>query len=161
MIKEKQIRTLIPFAIVLASTFFLSGAELFEGFGARKFGDRLMALMLSGDGLQGAASFGISFVMFRAWYLNRFKQLWFNDLMWQLSGAFGCWFIASVFSMLGFWWQYLWLSGMFRLFSGIFLVYVCNTVMAARHKLYHPETPEEAKIKAQKLDEVLKLLKDD
>jgi hypothetical protein len=163
MMKERQIRTIIPFLIVFGSTFFLADAELLENFGTRKDmvkNDRLLWLLITGDGMQGIASFFISLVFFRAWYLNRSENFWFNDLMWQLSGAFFCWFLASMISILGTFWLFLWVQGMFRLFAGVFMIYVCNTVLAARQRLYHPETPEEAKVKAAKFDELIKMMKE-
>lgn len=36
MIKEKDIRNFIPFLIVMISTFFLSGANIFESFPPHK-----------------------------------------------------------------------------------------------------------------------------
>jgi hypothetical protein len=163
MMKERQIRTIIPFLIVFGSTFFLADAELLENFGTRKDmvkNDRLLWLLITGDGLQAVASFFISYVFFKAWKINRYETFWFNDLMWQLSGAFFCWFLASMISILGTFWLFLWVQGMFRLFAGVFMIYVCNTVLAARQRLYHPETPEEAKVKAAKFDELIKMMKE-
>ena len=160
--KDRQIRALIPFIIVFASTFFLSEAEFFEDFGTRfdmlKENSRLFALLITGDALQAIASFAISLIFFKSWYKNREKEFWFNDLMWQLAGAFFCWFIAAAVAIVGSFWQYLWLNGMFRLFAGIFMVYVANTVIAARFKMFNPETPQEAQSKAQKFDELIKII---
>lgn len=162
MMKERQIRTVIPFLIVFGSTFFLADAELMENFGTRSDmikNERLLWLLITGDALQGFAAFFISYVFFKAWNKNKAKSFWFTDLMWQLSGAFFCWFLACAFSILGTFWLFLWLQGMLRLFAGVFILYVCNTVIAARKMLYYPETPEEATIKAAKFDELIKMMK--
>lgn len=163
MMKEKEIRAIIPFVIVFLSTFFLADADLFENFGTRldmlKSNARLLWLLVTGDGMQAVGSLIIAIIFFRSWYLNRDKPFWFNDVLWQLSGAFFCWFLVSVISILGTFWLYLWIQGMFRLFTGIFLLYVANTLIAARSMLYHPETPEEAQVKAAKFDELIKIMK--
>lgn len=162
MMKEKQIRTVIPFLIVFLSTFFLAGADLFESFGARidmLKNSQLLWLLITGDAMQGLAAFVISYIFFRSWQKNRHRPLWFNDLMWQLSGAFFCWFMACLVSIIGTHWMFLWMQGMMRLFSGVFMLYVANTVIAAKPILYNPETPEEAVRKANKFDELINIIK--
>lgn len=164
MMKEKQIRTIIPFVIVFLSTFFLAEAEMFDDFGSRldmiKSNQKLLGLLISSDGLQAIASMIIAVVFYHSWSLNKHRPFWFNDLMWQLAGAFFCWFLASVISIVGTFWSFLWLSGLFKLFSGVFLFYVANTVWAARMMFYHPEIPEEALKKAAKFTELLEFLKE-
>jgi amino acid transporter len=163
MVKDRTIKFWIPFVVALTGTYFLSGADLFENFGTRlnmlQSNHKLLWLLVTGDGLQAVGCLVAGVIFFFAWKKNRYRPFWFNDLMWQLSVVFICWFIACVISMLGTYWLYLWLNGMFRLLSGIFFIYVANTVLAARVKLFHPETPQEALRKAEKYEELIEQFK--
>lgn len=160
MLKEKQIRTWLPFIIVGLSTFFLSDADPFENFGTRfdfvKYNIKLIWLLFSGDAGQSLVWFCCSLIFFKAWRKNRIKKVWFADMYWQLSGIFFCWCVLSILSVVSNFFSYLWIQGMVRLFVLFFGFYFFNTLYRARYMIYNSETPEEMLKKAQKFDELIK-----
>lgn len=161
--KEKDIRTFIPFFIVFVSTFFLSGADMFEVFPSQqtKGNEKLQLLLVGSDAFQALVWFPSSLIFFSAWRKLRKKNLWYTDILWQLSGVFFCWFVLSVIRIWGIYQLYLWVQGLVRFFVAIFGLYFFNTLYAARNLLYYPPTPEELEIKAKKFDELIKYFKDD
>lgn len=165
MMKEKQIRAIIPFITVFGITFFLADAKLFHDFGNRfeivKDNMRLVWLLVTGDVGQAVIWFGSSLIFFLAWNKNKKRTAWYTDMYWQLSGVFFCWFVLSVLSLISNFVFYLWLQGLVRLCVFIFGFYFFNTLYAARKLMYYPETREEALRKAQKFDELLKKLRDE
>lgn len=165
MMKERQIRTIIPFVIVFLSTFFLSEAELLHNFGTRwdmvQHNARLVWLLFTGDLGQAAVWFLCSLIFYKAWRKNRLRGVWYTDIHWQLSGIFLCWSVLSLLSLVSNFYSYLWLTGMVRLFVFVFGFYCLNTLFAARKMLFHPETPEEMEHKAAKFDELIKILRNE
>jgi hypothetical protein len=159
MMKEKKIRTILPFLLVLASTFFLSDADPFENFGTRfefvKYNIRLIWLLFLGDAGQSVIWFCCSLIFFRAWRKNRDTNKWYSDLHWQLSGIFFCWSVLSILSVVSNLYSYLWIQGMVRLFVFFFGFYFLNTLYRVRKILYNPETPDTIIEKAKKLDDLL------
>lgn len=163
MMKEKDIRTFIPFLVVFVSTFFLSGADMFEPFPSLvsvvKGNDKLMMLLVGSFLFVGIVSLALSIVFFNAWRKLRHRNVWYQDLLWQISGMFFCIFILKVVLVWGVYQRYLWIQGMTFMFVGIFGLYFFNTVFAARKLLYNPPTNEETQTKVKKFDELIKLLK--
>lgn len=162
--KEKDIRTFIPFFVVFVSTFFLSGADMFETFPpvhSSIENERLEMLLIAGDIFQACVWMGACLIFFKAWLRLRFRQIWYSDLMWQLSGIFFCFFILSLIRIWGMFQMYLWIQGMVRVFVAIFGLYFLNTLYAARRLIYNPETPEETQKKARLFEQIIKLMKDE
>ncbi len=162
MMKERDIRTFMPFFIVFVSTFFLSGADLFERFiplSTQSHGnDKLQILIIGGDVFQALIWFPCSLIFFMAWRKVRKKNLWFTDLLWQLAGVFLCFLMLSLIRIWGWFQMYLWVQGMVRVFVAIFGLYFFNTLYAARKLLFDPPTPEETIQKAKKFDELINLI---
>lgn len=165
MMKEKDIRTFLPFLIVVVSTFFLSGADLFEVFPSTvtemKRNDNLMTLLIGADTFQAFMWLPSSLIFFKAWRKLKNLDLWYTDILWQLSGVFFCWFVLAVVRLWGVFELYLWIQGIVRFFVAIFGLYFLNTLYAARKLLYNPPTTEETKNKAEKFDKLIKMLSDD
>lgn len=165
MMKEKDIRTFIPFLVVFVSTFFLSGADMFEDFGSvlNKVGQngKLIWLLISSDIFQSVVWLLCSSVFFTAWIIIRKKQAWYTDILWQLGGVLICWFLLAIVRIWGIFHQLLWIQGMLSFFVAVFGLYFFNTLWRARKLIYYPNTPEEAMIKAKKFDELIKYFKDD
>lgn len=165
MMKESKIRAIIPFVIVFASTFFLADADILHNFGTRlemlRGNSRLVYLLFTSDAGQSIEWFCCSLIFFIAWHKNKAKGFWYVDILWQLSGIFFCWSILSVISLISNFYSYLWIQGMFRLFVFIFGFYFLNTLYAARNLIFYPESRDESIRKAQKFDELIKLIKDE
>ena len=164
MMKEKDIRTFVPFFVVFVSTFFLSGADLFEAFlplSEQTHGnEKLKMLVLGGDLFQACMWLPSSVIFFIAWRKIKKRNVWYSDLLWQLSGVFLCFFILSVIRIWGWFQMFLWVQGMVRMFVAIFGLYFLNTLLSARYLLFNPPTSEMNERKAQKFDEIIKLMKD-
>lgn len=163
MIKERTIRTIMPFVIVVLGAFFLSDANVLESFGDRlemlHSNVRLLLLLVTGDATQMIGALICATVLFYAWKINKDKGLWFTDIYWQLSGVFFCIFLRSMVHLVGTFYMYLWVVGIVQLFKGIFLLYFSNTLWAARRMLYNPESSEESARKAAKFDELISFFK--
>lgn len=163
MIKEKDIRNFIPFLIVMISTFFLSGANIFESFPPTRVSikeEKLEVLLIAADVFQGLVWLFSCVIFFKAWLKLRLKPVWYCDLMWQLAGIFFCFFILSVLRIWGLFQMFLWIQGMVRAFVAIFGLYFLNTLYAARNLIYNPPTPEEITAKAKRFEELVKFIKE-
>lgn len=163
MVKEKNIRTWIPFVVVFASTYFLSGADLFRDFGIRydiiQANTKLLVLLITGNVGLSVACFLSSLIFFTAWRLNRHRNVWYSDLHWQLAGMCFGWSVLSILNLLSNFHSFLWVQGMVRLLVFIFTSYVLNNLYRARKIIYYPESREEAIRKAAKFDELIELFK--
>lgn len=163
--KEKDIRTFIPFFVVFVTTFFLSGADMFEPFPSLaslvKGNGKLMMLLVGSFLFVGIVSLSLSLVFFRAWQKLKHRKVWYQDLLWQISGMFFCIFLLKVVLVWGVFQRYLWIQGMTFMFVGIFGLYFFNTVFAARKLLYNPPTTEELQDKVKKFNELIKILQSD
>jgi hypothetical protein len=163
MVKEKNIRTIIPFLIVFLSTFFLADADIFHDFGVRyeviMANMRLLGLLITGNLGLAIVCFLSSLIFFTAWKKNRHRNVWYSDLHWQLAGLCFGWAILCVMNLLANFNSYLWIQGMIRLFVFLFSAYFLNTLYRARKILYHPESREESIRKAAKYDELIALIK--
>lgn len=160
--KEKDIRTLMPFIIVAVTSFFLSGADLFENFGsayhALKENSKLLWLLISGDTFQSVIWFLCSFVFFTAWRKNRKRGEWYSEIHWQLSGVFFCWFLLALINIIGIYYRFLWIQGTLRLFVGLFGLYFFNTLWASRKLIYNPPTKDELIEKNKKFEQILEVI---
>lgn len=163
MVKEKNIRTIIPFLIVFLSTFFLSDADIFHDFGIRyeiiQKNMRLLWLLITGNMGLAIVCFLSSVIFFTAWKKNRHRNVWYSDLHWQLAGLCFGWCVLCLMNVLANFYSFLWIQGMMRLFVFLFSAYFLNTLYRARKILYYPETREEAIRKAAKYDELISLIK--
>lgn len=165
MIKEKQIRTIIPFVIIFGLSFLLSDADMFHDFGTRfefvKHNAKLIWMLIIGDVGQAIEGICCSLIFFTAWRKNRNKNRWYSDLHWQFSALCLCWSISSALSFVSNFSSYLWIQGLIRLCVFIFWFYFLNTLFAARKLLYYPEERDEAIRKAEAFDKLLKTLRDE
>lgn len=163
MMKEKDIRTFLPFLIVFVSTFFLSGSDMFEAFPpvhASITDEKLELLLIAGDVFQALVWLGACLIFFKAWRKLRLRPIWYSDLMWQMAGIFFCFFILSIIRIWGMFQMYLWIQGMVRVFVAIFGLYFLNTLYAARQLIYNPPTPEETAKKARLFEQIIKLMQE-
>lgn len=162
MITDKTIRTLLPFIVVFITTFFISGTDIFQSFGPRDEqipnADKLLKLLTVGFTWMAVICIVPSYVFFKAYRHNIGKGAWYADLYWQISGTFFCWFLLGLISAVGLFQTYLWVTGLLWLYSGVFITYMVNTLWKCRKLLYHPESPSEMLLKAQKFDELIELI---
>jgi hypothetical protein len=162
--KEKKIRTILPFVIVFVCSYFLSDADLLHDFGNRfdfvEHNIKLIWLFIIGDVGQAIEWFCCSLIFFTAWIKNRNTNKWYSDLLWQFSGIFVCWSVSCALSFVSNFASFLWIQGLVRTMVFVFGFYFLNTLFAARKLIYYPETKEEMLLKAQKFEELLKKLND-
>jgi hypothetical protein len=164
MMKEKDIRSFLPFFVVFISTFFLSEANLFQVFppAIKEIAGnvKLKILSIGADVFQAMVWLPCCLIFFKAWRILRGRNLWYTDILWQISGVFFCWFILALVRIWGVYHLYLWIQGLVSFFVAIFGLYFFNTLYAARKLIYYPQTSEEAQLKAEKFDKMIKYLKE-
>lgn len=160
MMKEKQIRTILPFVFIVGISYFLSEADMLHNFGTRfeivQYNIKLIWLFIIGDVGQALEWFCCSLIFFTAWMKNRDKNKWFSDLFWQWSAVCFCLFISSGLSFVANFASFLWIQGLVRALVFVSAAWFLNTLYRARKLIYYPETRDETLRKAQKFDELLK-----
>ncbi len=125
MIGDKLIKSIIPFLVVLLTTL-LVGGNPFQAHGTRldmlRGDTKLLALLTAGPSVMVIACIVPLIIFLKAWWKNRDrKNVWYSDLLWQAAGAFFCWFLLSLMSVIGLYQMFLYINGLLWHFM-VFLV---------------------------------------
>ena len=160
----KPVRPAIPFLIIVSFTYFLSNANLFEVFAPRAdcmYHNQVLILLHGiSDALIFLAKISVGLVLFRLYGYLKNQGFPFYDYAWRFGGFVFFGGLTHAISILDLFKTYYWLDGILKLITAWFCLLVALSVFKEYPKLKQIKTPQEYKDLANKLNELLKEIKE-